>query len=188
MMIIIPPEFLWVKSIGRQSKHEWCTFWTINTADKIWRPRAKAWRGFWNCLVWLDQWWKSSFPVSKHPETGGGIPHFHTPSFYINIDQLLTISKQNTSHSHWQDLMISSRRSRRSKKHGCAQKNNSLGAAVALACHCGRSWWEPNGDTEKGTGPSNAWIMSTGWLPTIRGFLAQWRPILELQQQQTAKK
>lgn len=186
MMIIIPPEFLWVKSIGRQSKHE-CTFWTINTADKIWRPRAKAWRGFWNCLVWLDQWWKSSFPVSKHPETGGVYPFSHTFFLYQHWSTIKNIKTKHFAFAlaRLDDLIASVTAIEETRLRAKKQLTwRGRGACLSLR----RSWWEPNGDTEKGTGPSNAWIMSTGWLPTIRGFLAEWRPILELQQQQTAKK
>lgn len=164
MMIIIPPEFLWVKSIGRQSKHE-CTFWPINTANQIWRPRAKAWFLKLPCLTWSVV--KIIVSPIKTSRNWRGIPHFHTPSFYINIDQLLKVSKKTLririGKTWWSHRVGHGDR----RNTAARQKNNSLGAAVALA-HCGDPGESPTETPKKG-GPSNAWIMSTGWLPTIRG-------------------
>ena len=111
------------------------TFWPINTADKIWRPRAKAWFLKLPCLTWPVV--KIIVSRIKTSRNWRGIPHFHTPSFYINIDQLLKISKKTLririGKTWWSHRVgHGDRRNTAARK-----KNNSLGAAVALASHCG---------------------------------------------------
>lgn len=160
------------------------TFWPINTADKIWRPRAKAWFLKLPCLTWPVV--KIIVSRIKTSRNWRGIPHFHTPSFYINIDQLLKISKKRFAFAlaRLDDLIASvtaiEETRLRAKKTTHLARPWRLPLTAAILVRAQRRH-------RKGSGPSNAWIMSTGWLPTIRGFLAQWRPILELQQQKLLK-
>ena len=179
MMIIIPPEFLWVKSIGRQSKHE-CTFWTISLVLKRGVVSETA-------LSDLTSGENHRFPYQNIQKLEGYTPFSHTFFLYQHWSTIKNIKTKHFSFAlaRLDDLIASVTAIEETRLRAKKQLTwRGRGACLSLR----RSWWEPNGDTEKGTGPSNAWIMSTGWLPTIRGFLAEWRPILELQQQQTAKK